>query len=234
MLRKILITGASSGIGLATTMKCLQQGHSVVALGRNIECLPAHERLHTCQIDFSEIEKLSGNLQQVSTLHSDIDTLICCAGKGRFGGLEEFSFKQIRDLMDINFTSQACVVRHFLPGLKKMGRGNVIFIGSEAALSGGRKGAVYCASKFALRGFAQALRDECARSEIAVSILQPGMVKTPFYDELGFEPGPDPTNYIKPDDIAESIDLILSMRPGTVVDELVLTPQKKVITFKGV
>ena len=125
------------------------------------------------------------------------------------------------------------MVRQFLPALKKADGGNIIFIGSDAALSGGRKGAVYCASKFALRGFAQALREECARSEVAVSIIQPGMVKTPFYDELGFEPGPDPMNHIMPEDVADAIMMILAMRAGTVVDELVLTPQKKVIRFKG-
>ena len=65
--------------------------------------------------------------------------------------------------------------------MKKIGKGDVIFIGSEAALNGSRKGTIYCASKFALRGFAQALRDECSKSSIRVTIINPGMVKTGFF-----------------------------------------------------
>ena len=110
-------------------------------------------------------------------------------------------------------------------------RGNLVFIGSEAALQGKRKGAIYCASKFALRGFAQALRQECSRSGVAVSLINPGMVQTPFFDRLDFAPGGDETNYILPQDVAQSVAMVLASRAGTVFDEIHLTPLKHVVQF---
>lgn len=232
MSKTVLITGASSGIGLAISTKCLILGYTVIGLGRDFSRCPEHVNFQRYELDFANLDELPARLQQINERHRFIDALICCAGGGRFGSLEEFSYAQIRQLMDVNFTSQAYVVRAFITGMKKHGAGNIIFIGSDAALSGTKKGTIYCASKFALRGLSQALREECARSGIAVSIIHPGMVNSPFYDKLSFAPGADPSNYVLPEDVAESVALVLAMRPGSVVDEIVLTPQKKVIRFK--
>ena len=121
------------------------------------------------------------------------------------------------------------MIRALLPAIKRIGHGDIIIIGSEAALSGGRKGAIYCASKFALRGFAQALREECARNRIRVTMINPGMVKTGFFNELDFAPGDSEENYILPEDIADAAALVINTRYGTVYDEINLSPQKKVI-----
>jgi short-subunit dehydrogenase len=107
----------------------------------------------------------------------------------------------------------------------------LIFTGSEAALTGTQKGSLYCAAKFALRGFAQALRQETARSGIRITLVNPGMVQSPFFDELDFRPGDDPNNFILPEDVAEVIVNALTTRDGTVIDEINLSPQKKVIAF---
>ena len=105
-------------------------------------------------------------------------------------------------------------------------------MGSEAALRGTRRGSVYCASKFALRGFAQALREECAASGIRVTTINPGMVLTPFFDDLDFGPGQEPANYVLPEDVADLVITILSTRSGTVFDEVNLSPLKRVIEFR--
>ena len=118
-----------------------------------------------------------------------------------------------------------------LPHFKTKNRGDVIFIGSEAALEGGKKGSLYCATKFGLRGFSQSIRQESANKNIRVTLINPGMVRTSFFDDLNFQPGDDEENAIEPTDIADIIINILSMRSGTVVDEINLTPQKKVISF---
>jgi len=104
-------------------------------------------------------------------------------------------------------------------------------MGSEAALAGGKRGAIYSAAKFGLRGLAQALRQECAASGLRISIINPGMVKTGFFDELNFKPGDATDNYIMPEDVAGAVQLILESRAGTVFDEINLSPQKKVIRF---
>ena len=116
--------------------------------------------------------------------------------------------------------------------MKRARHGHLIFTGSEAALTGTQKGSLYCAAKFALRGFAQALRAETARSGLRVTLINPGMVQSPFFDELDFQPGDDADNYILPEDVAEVITQALMARDGTVIDEINLSPQKKVRTSK--
>jgi len=108
----------------------------------------------------------------------------------------------------------------------------LIFIGSEAALTGSRKGSIYCASKFALRGFSQALRDECAKSSVRVSLINPGMVKTDFFQDLNFEPGEHHSNYLTATDVAETVIYIINARSGIIIDEINLNPANKVINFK--
>lgn len=231
--RILLITGFSSGIGRAITERLLAGGHRVIGLARDLDKYqPSNDGFYSYSIDFSDLDALPERLKSIAKSHPDINGLICCAGQGQFGSLEEFSPQQIRSLMDINFTSQALVVRTFLPTLKKQEFGDVVMLGSESALSGGRRGAVYCASKFALRGFAQALRDEASRSGVRVTIINPGMVKTAFFDDLHFEPGDDQANYVLPEDIADQVALVLNARPGTVFDEINLSPLKKVISVK--
>lgn len=227
-----LVTGASSGIGRAICERLLEDGHTVAGIARDFSKFSKqHPDFHPVTLDLAALDALPDALGELSKRFASIDGLVCCAGRGQFGSLEEFSYDQIRALMDLNFTSQAYAARAFLPGMKQRHRGDIVFIGSEAALSGGRKGAIYSASKFALRGLAQALREECAKSGVRVSIINPGMVKTDFFKSLNFSHGEDTDNYVLPEDVAAAAAMILAARPGTVFDEINLSPLKKVVHF---
>ncbi len=231
--RKILITGASSGIGRETCKRLLNDGHQVIGIARDFCKFPYDDDAFTpVTIDLEDVETLPKQLQALAKAESDIDAIICCAGRGQFGSLEEFSYEQIRSLIDLNFISQAFIARAFLPVLKQQQSGTLIFIGSEAALRGSRKGSIYCASKFALRGLAQALRDECSKSGVSVSIINPGMVKTDFFNELSFSHGDEEDNYLLPEDVADTIALIINARGSTVIDEINLSPLKNVVQSK--
>ena len=227
------MTGASAGIGAAICRRLLADGHQVVGVARDFSKFrPAVDRFHAAEIDLSELEPLPGRLKGLAREHDDVDAVVCNAGRGQFGSLEEFSYSQIRSLVDLNFTSQAYVVRTFLPKMKERVGGDVLFIGSEAALSGGRRGAVYSASKWALRGFAQTLRDECARKGVRVAVINPGIVRTTFFDDLHFAPGDEEANALLPEEVAEAVAFVLSSRRGAVFDEINLSPLKKVLKFK--
>ena len=230
--KNIIVSGASSGIGRAISTRLLQQGYRVTGVARDFSKFPCDDQRFTpvC-MDLSNLDELPARLDALVKKDTFIDGLICCAGSGRFGSLEEFSAPQIRQLLDLNLTSQLYLVRALLPGMKQRGSGNIVFMGSEAALAGGKRGAVYSAAKFGLRGLAQALRQECAASGLRVSIINPGMVQTEFFNELDFRPGEAPDNYILPDDVALAVQMILEARQGTVFDEINLSPQKKIIRF---
>lgn len=232
--KTVLVTGASRGIGQAISRRLLADGHSVVGLARDFSPFPDRpSTFHAVEIDLAKLDRLPDRLKSVQAEHPEIESVVFNAGRGHFGSLEEFSFAQIRSLIELNFVSHAYVARALLPAIKRHGRGHLVFVGSEAALLGQKKGAVYCASKFAIRGFAQALRDECASSGVRVSIINPGMVRTGFFDSLDFYPGEDEGNSILPDDIAETVSTILASRAGTNFDEINLSPLKKVIRFRS-
>ena len=232
--RKILVTGASRGIGAAITRHLLQSGYQVLALARDFSDWPDDppEGLAFCQLDLSDLDALPHQLGEILRAHPELDGLILNAGYGRFGSLEEFSYQQIHRMVEVNLLQHIYFARAIIPRFKQQGHGDLIIIGSEAALVGGRRGAVYSACKFALRGLAQSLREECSQSGIRVSLINPGMVDTPFYDQLDFSPGEADENHLRADDIASAVNLVLAAHPGTVFDEINLNPLKKVIRFK--
>ena len=231
--RTVLVTGASSGIGRATAEKLLEQGHIVIGVSRDCEKFTRQmDNFSAIQLDLSQLNELPVKIQQLQQTFPDIDAVVFCAGIGRFGSLEEFSYIQIEALMNLNFTSQVYLTKALLPALKSKAGSDLIYIGSEAALKGSRKGSIYCASKFALRGFTQALREECGKSNVKVCLINPGMVKTAFFESLTFEPGDHDSNSISPEDVATAVSYVLESRVQIVIDEINLSPLNKVVKFK--
>lgn len=160
--RTVLVTGASSGIGRACAVALLNQGHSVIGISRDCQKFATvHPNFSSVEMDLSDLATLPDNIRQLGKQCPAIDAILFSAGKGQFGSLEEFSFAQV-GLNEFKLC-QPELCQRILPALKRKALADLIFIGSEAALAGSRKGSIYCASKFALRGFSQSLRDECAK-----------------------------------------------------------------------
>ncbi|MCU7960336.1 MAG: SDR family oxidoreductase [gamma proteobacterium symbiont of Bathyaustriella thionipta] len=227
--RKILLTGPSSGIGKAIAENLLRAGHQVLGLSRRAPGCFEHPAYQGFSADLSQLAPLPDLLKKICKQHPDIDALILNAGQGRFAKLEEFSMPQIRAMIDLNLTSPLIIARFLLPLLKRAPIANLIVMGSEAALNGGARGAVYAASKFGLRGAVQSLRQECAASPVRVTLINPGMVESPFFDNLGFHPDAAEDCHLSPQDVAQAVALALNNRYGAVTDEINLSPQKKVI-----
>jgi len=231
--RTILVTGASSGIGRAIARNLLQQGHTVIGVSRDCRKFTRKmDNFSSVQLDLSQLHDLPQKIRQMQQTFPEIDAVVFSAGIGQFGSVEEFSYPQIEALMTINFTSQVFLTKAMLPALKRKVSSDLIYIGSEAALKGSRKGAVYCASKFALRGFTQALREDCGSSKVRVCLINPGMVKTAFFDNLNFEPGDHESHSILPEDVAAAVSYVLSSRAQIVIEEINLSPLNKVVKFK--
>ncbi|MBO68977.1 MAG: short-chain dehydrogenase [Acidiferrobacteraceae bacterium] len=231
--RTIIVTGVTSGIGRAIADCQLNAGMNIIGIGRDFSNGPyKSSQFLPYELDLSDLELTAKSIKDLANQHSDVTGIICCAGRGKFGSLEEFSYKEIQSLMDLNFTSQAYIIRGFLPNIKKLGFGDIIVIGSESALMGGPRGSIYSASKAALRALLQSLRAECASKGIRVTTINPGMVDTNFFDNLDFGPGKESENSIQASDIAQTVSLVLGMPSGTVIDEINLSPLKKVIKKK--
>jgi 3-hydroxy acid dehydrogenase/malonic semialdehyde reductase len=229
-LREIIVTGASSGIGLATAKQLLDLGHSVVGICRRKPSIQ-HRSFNWVPVDLAAADA-GASLAQASVRHPGIDAVISVAGGGQFGSLENFSPLQIEKSIAQNLISHMIVARTFITRLKKQSHGNLIFMGSEAALSGSRQGSLYCAAKFGLRGFAQSLRQECASAGVHVGIVNPGMVRSEFFEALSFEPGGDDANALAVNDVVAAILLMLNARSNAVIEEINLSPLKSVVSKK--
>ena len=225
--RKAIVTGSSSGIGKAITSILLKSGADVIGIARDNEKFePNFDRYLPISLDLSNFEKIESVIPQLLLEHSDIDVLICNAGHGDFQALENFSSKQISKFINLNLISHIILCRHLVSYMKAKGNGDIIVIGSEASLAGKKKATLYSAAKFGLRGFTQALRDECSNRGVRVCLIIPG------FDSMNFKPGDAENNAIETDDIAKIVCEIIKTRQGTIIDEINISPASKSIIFK--
>ena len=228
----ILVTGASSGIGRAVCEKLLEKGWRVTGISRSIEARPLqHEHFSALAVDLCDFEQITQKLKSKLKVPRAISGIVFCAGAGYFGSLEQLEFKKIQALITLNLLSPMYLSKLLVPYFKAQSSGHLVFIGSEAALQGAKKGTAYCASKFGLRGFVQALSAECRQAGLNVSLINPGMVDTPFFDALDFKPGTSPSNHIPLSSIADSVYNILCTDSNTVIEELNLMPRNRVVEF---
>lgn len=228
--RTLLVTGCSSGIGQAICSELLGRGHRVIGVARHPRrgALPPGAFVPV-SLDLADLDQLPAALADLVRAYPQVSGVVACAGEGRFGGLETFSFAQIDRLLDLNLRSQIYLARAWLPVLRGHGHSDLLLMGSEAGLHGGRYGAVYSAAKAGLRGFAQALRAEGARSGVRVSLVNPGMVRSAFFDRLDFAPGDAQGNALLPEDVARAVWTILDAEPRVVFDEVNLSPLTRVV-----
>jgi len=219
MKKRALISGNTRGIGKAITDTLIQNGYDVVGIARN-----KAQDGNTRSIDLANISALPKHIQSLAK--KPFDVIVHNAGCGLFGPLENLSFSDIQHILNLNLHAHILITKILLPSMKRQKKGDIIFIGSESAKTAKKLGTLYCASKFGLRGFALALRDECARFGIRVSLIHPGAVKTDFFQEQHFQPGENPGEHLKAEDVAKAVLLILNARKGTVFEEIFIQPQK--------
>lgn len=227
-----LITGSSSGIGLAIVNTLLRQQCRVIGIARNHQKATIDNPLFTAyDQDLSDLKQSEVLIKGICKQHK-IDIFIHCAGEGLFGSIEQFSIAQIDRNIRTNLTSALMLAHYIVPNMRRLDATNILFIGSESALNAGKKGALYSSTKFGLRGLALSLREDCARDGIRVTLVNPGMVDTPFFDNQNFRPGSDKSNSISTADIADCVLHVLNSNPDMVFDEINLSPRNKSIDFR--
>lgn len=225
-----IVAGSSSGIGRAICKRLFDLNKSVLGLARDHSKFQPETDLYTThQIDFSKIEPLEASLKTLLSQMDDLELIVCSAGYGIFKNVEEFSAAEMENLLHVNFLGQAILIKTFLPLLKRKRGGKIIVIASECALKGSRSASMYAASKFALRGFCQSLRDECKSANVAVTVINPGLVNTPFFDKLGFKPGEATQNSIQPEQVAEQVIGVIQTKNNCVVEEINLQPMSSAV-----
>jgi len=231
--KDVIVTGASGGIGRAICELLLREGYPVCGVSRRMTpSLNTHKNYTHYKIDLADLDEAAQHFQEILRERINLGSIIFCAGVPTFGFLEQLSAQSIEDCITLNLLSPMLLTRLAVPVMKTQSSGDLIYIGSEAAFRPGRQGAAYCAAKHGLRGFVRAVREEATRTGLRVTLINPGAVRTPFYKDQSFEPGPESDHAIDPDDVAQVIKTVLQSRAGTVFDEIRMTPQKRVYAFK--
>ena len=183
----VLLTGASQGIGAATARRLAARGLEVYGTSRRPERLtegapPIHWIAMDVRDDASVQRGVSETLQRAGRL----DALVCNAGFGIFGSVEEVSLADAQSQFDTNFFGVLRCVRAAVPHLRKQGNGRVVLVGSLAGRAPIPFQSHYSASKAAIDSLAQSLYNELQGSGVGVSLVEPGDIHTGFNDEIDF------------------------------------------------
>jgi NADP-dependent 3-hydroxy acid dehydrogenase YdfG len=225
----VLITGASAGIGQACARAFAQEGARLVLTGRRQERLD--ELKQEAKKAGTEAISVIGEAREESTAikaveaatqaFGRIDILINNVGVGNYKNLIDTSAEEYDMLMDSNVRSTFLFTRHTVPVMLKQKQGTILMISSMAGVYGFAGEAVYCATKFAQVGFAQALDKELRTQGIKVGVICPGGVKTEFALGLGrTEEGVSQSNMLDPEDVAGAVLLACTQAPGSRIIEI--------------
>ena len=216
-MKKAVVSGSSSGIGEAISLKLLEHGFDVVGISRNEpKSLIGHKNFEHIECDLSnekETIKLCERLKKENTF-----LLVNCAGFGKFEPHEELDQKTITKMSFLNLTAPMLLTNATLRDLKKNG-GYLINISSIEALRASKFAAVYSATKAGLKAFSDSLFEECRKSPLSITNINPDMTQSCFYDSLRFDVSDKESEKLYASDIADAIEHILKMRKGAVVSE---------------
>lgn len=221
-----IITGASSGIGLAISKRLASMGYEVFGIGRNFAGHPLwqEDMLHPIVCDLLNTDQLCGHIRQIKS-ETQVHVLVNNAGVGYYGLHEELSPKKIQELVRTNLEAPMILSQQLLRELKK-NAGYIINIASVTAYKTNPHGCAYGATKAGLASFSASLFDEARKYGVKVVTISPDMTQTNLYRNANFREGDCADTYLLPEEVANAVGFILSQREGMAITELTLRPQR--------
>jgi len=181
--KTILITGVSSGFGLALAKEALLAGHRVIGTLRNCESLQAFEALDAQRafgrlLDVTDTERVDEVVREILATVGPVDVLVNNAGYGHEGILEESSLEDMRRQFDVNVFGAVAMTKAVLPVMRERRSGHIINITSMGGFITMPGISYYCGSKFALEGISETLSKELASFNVKVTAVAPGSFRT--------------------------------------------------------
>ena len=176
----VLITGASSGIGMATAQLLQGRGYRVYAAARQVEKMEslAQAGVRLLALDVTREESMTSAVQTILEEAGRIDVLVNNAGYGSYGALEDVPMSEAKYQFEVNIFGLARLIQLVLPAMRRQQSGKIINVSSIGGRIGEPHGAWYHATKFALEGLSDSLRMELRQFNIPVVVIQPGAIRT--------------------------------------------------------
>jgi NADP-dependent 3-hydroxy acid dehydrogenase YdfG len=223
----MLITGASSGIGAETARAAAREGYRLVLAARSEDKLAGlqqelggEENVLTVRCDVQSESDQKAMVRQALDTFGQIDVVFANAGRGgEPGGFSEADPGVWKDMILTNILGVGLTIQTCLPALRES-RGHLLLTGSAA----GRvtiPGSMYSATKWAVSGIGYGVREELRGSGIRVTLIEPGMVNTPFFDE-------PPGHALKPEDIANAVMYAVAQPAHVDVNEILVRPTPEI------
>jgi NADP-dependent 3-hydroxy acid dehydrogenase YdfG len=223
--RKAVITGASSGIGLATVKAF--QSKKIKVFSADIRD-PEHVSagIFHLNTDITKPEDIQRLYTRVNETIGSPDILICNAGRGIHERLSEGDPNKWASVIEINLMGALRVIRAFLPDMIKNQSGDVVFISSVSSQKPYEYGGIYSATKTALEAVAESLRLE-VQPQVRVTTIVPGVVNTSFFENIiGGEHSPESLGWgaLQPEDVADAIVYAISRPKNMALNKIILRP----------
>jgi NADP-dependent 3-hydroxy acid dehydrogenase YdfG len=219
----LVITGASTGIGAATALRAAEFGYRVTIAARSEDKLVALRdelggdgKALALPCDVRSWEDQQTLVRETLDRFGRLDAFFANAGFGAKRGFLEESVEFWKSMIDTNVFGAALSIRASLGHFKREGRGHLLLTSSVA----GRRalpGSLYSATKFAVTAMGEALRQEVADTDIKVTVIEPGAVDTPFFENR-------PSEALEADDIARAVLFALTQPPHVNVNEVLVRP----------
>ena len=231
--KSVLITGASAGIGYASALALAAEGAQLIVTARRKELLDtlAAEIKKAGGVaavvagDATEEETAVRAIMAAIDAYGKLDILVNNAGAGNYKPLHETSVAEYDELMTTNMRSTFIFTRHAVDAMLPRKSGMILTVSSVAGIHGFAGEAVYCATKFAQRGFMQALDNELLPKGIRVGLILPGGVKTEFAIGRGrTEEGVATSGMLAADDVAQAVLFACVQPPESRVMEIRMRP----------
>ncbi|MEX1187835.1 MAG: SDR family NAD(P)-dependent oxidoreductase [Bacteroidia bacterium] len=231
---KAIITGASSGIGLAISKSLSASGWEIASATRSelkaTELISNLKSLHPKGVepiikvaDLTIQAELESFIENVKSKWGCPDLIICNAGIYTTDNPSEITREKLLSQLEINAFQAIRLCNEWVSNMKSRNRGSIIFIGSIINIYPRTSAATYTLSKNLLNGYSKMLFDELRDTDIKITRIQPGSVATPSFDS---EVAPL-ENFVKPEDIASAVSWILNLPATTQIEELIIRPNDK-------
>ncbi|KRF09944.1 SDR family oxidoreductase [Paenibacillus sp. Soil787] len=226
-----VVTGAARGIGFSLAKQLLAAGAKVMISDADEKALQvalkslSSDRVSAWKTDVRLESDISALAENAESQLGPIAVWINNAGVARHKLITEYTEDDIDWMMDVNYKGTVLGCKYALRTMKEQRAGHIINIISTAGLTGVPTESVYCGTKFAVRGFTQALQEEAAQFNIRVSGIFPGGVNTAFWDTAREQKSPV-EKYLTPDDVARAIVSVIEMDDNCVTHEIVLRSMK--------